>query len=227
MNRFRLVLAAVVIAVVAIAAPFDRAQGGPFDAARGWPAVRLSAAPQHAEPAQAEAATHEEAQDPDHDAWGPSIAKAVNFLILVGVLVYFLRTPLMTYLNGRIAGGGGDLVTAAPPPEAAVRQLAEIDAKLAALPGEIDALKRRGAEDLVAERARIEQDAEAERKRLLDHTRREIEMRLRLATRQLLELAANLAVNVASERIRTSITPQDQARLIDRYATQLQQEAGS
>lgn len=224
MNRFRLVLAALVIAVVAIAVPFDRAQG-PFDVAQGWPVARLSAAPQHAEPAQAEAATHEEA--PDHDAWGPSIAKAVNFLILVGVLVYFLRTPLMTYLNGRIARVREDLVTAAQTRETAVRQLAEIDAKLAALPGEIEALKRRGAEDLVAERARIEQDAEAERTRLLEHTRREIDMRLRLARRQLLELTANLAVNVASDRIRTSITPQDQARLVDRYASQLQQEAGS
>jgi F0F1-type ATP synthase membrane subunit b/b' len=47
-------------------------------------------------------------------------------------------------------------------------------------------------------------------------------MRLRVAKRELLELAANLAVNVASERIRASITPEDQTRLVDRYAAQLQ-----
>jgi F-type H+-transporting ATPase subunit b len=209
MNRFRLVLAALVIAVAAIAAS----------------ASRVSAAPQHTEPAAAPAASHEPAT---HDeAWGPTIAKAVNFLLLVGVLGYFLRTPLMGYLAGRIGKVREDLVAAAQTRETAVRQLAEIDAKLAALPAEIEALTRRGAEDLAAERTRIEQEAEAERRRLLEHTRREIDMRLRLARRELLELTANLAVGVASERIRSSITPQDQARLVDRYATQLQQEARS
>ena len=102
-----------------------------------------------------------------------------------------------------------------------MRQLAEIDAKLAALPAELAALKKRGAEDVVAERARIEQDALVERQRVLEHTRREIDMRLRVAKRELLGARRELAVNVASERIRTSITPDDQARLVDRYAAQL------
>jgi F0F1-type ATP synthase membrane subunit b/b' len=48
-------------------------------------------------------------------------------------------------------------------------------------------------------------------------------MRLRLAKRELLELTANLAVKIASERIKASITAQDQARLVDRYAAQIGQ----
>jgi F-type H+-transporting ATPase subunit b len=180
----------------------------------------LSAAPQHAETPAAQAGS--EGAAPAHDSWAPVVAKAVNCAILVGVLVYFLRAPLMGYLNARIGKVREDLVTAAQTRETAVRQLAEIDARLAALPGAIEALKRRGAEDIVAERARIEQEAEAERRRLLEHTRREIEMRLRLARRELIELAANLAVTVASERIRKSITAEDQTRLVDRYAAQLQ-----
>ena len=150
------------------------------------------------------------------------VAKAVNFTILVAVLVYFLRAPLAAYLGGRIAKVREDLVTAAQTRETAVQQLAEIDAKLAALPAELEALKQRGAEDLVAERARIEQDAQVERQRLLEQTQREIDMRLRVAKRELLEVAAGLAVNVASERIRTSITADDQTRLVERYASQLQ-----
>ena len=213
MNRFRLVLAALLVAVAAIAVPF----GG----AHGVTGASLSAAPQHTEPPAAEASGQE--APAAHDSWAPVIAKAVNFLLLVGLLVYFLRAPVMGYLDSRIGKVREDLVTAAQTREAAVRQLAQIDAKLAALPAEIEALKRRGAEDLVTERARIEQEAEAERRRLLEHTRREIEMRLRLAKRELLELAANLAVAVATERIKASITPQDQARLVDRYATQIAQ----
>ena len=210
-TRYRLVLAALLLAAMAVAAPM--AQGQPEHAP---PAASAgAAAAQHGAPA-------DHGEEAAHDAgWWPTIWKAANFAILVGVLVYFLRAPIMGYLDGRIGQVREDLVTAAKTRETAVRQLAEIDAKLAALPAELEALKTRGAEDLVAERARIEQDAQAERQRVLEHTRREIDMRLRVAKRELLELGATLAVNVASERIKASMTPDDQARLVDRYAAQL------
>jgi F-type H+-transporting ATPase subunit b len=214
MSRYRVILAALLLAAAAIVAS----------------PARLTASVRQAEgaPAQAEHAAGQEEHGEEAHAggWMPVIAKAFNFAILVGVLGYFLRTPLMGYLDSRIGKVREDLVTAAQTREAATRALADIDAKLKALPGEIEALKRHGAEDLAAERQRIEQAAEAERHRLLDHTRREIEMRLRVAKRELLELTANLAVGVASDRIKRSITPDDQARLVDRYAAQLPRDAG-
>ena len=213
MTRLRFTLAALLLAVfsVAVAAPLAQAQAE-------HPPAATTASPQHEAPP-----AHEGPEAAAHDpGWWPTIWKAANFVILVGVLIYFLREPLAAYLGGRIAKVREDLVTAAQTRETAVRQLREIDAKLEALPGELEALKQRGAEDLVAERARIEEDAQHERQRLLDQTRREIDMRLRVAKRELLEVAAGLAVNVASERIRTSITADDQSRLVDRYAAQLQ-----
>jgi F0F1-type ATP synthase membrane subunit b/b' len=106
---------------------------------------------------------------------------------------------------------------------AATAQLAEIEKKLQSLPAELDALRTQGAADVVAERARIAQAAAAERDRLIAQTHREIEMRLRVARRQLTEHAAQLAVSVAETRIRHSITPDDQLRLVDRYTTQLRE----
>ena len=194
--------------------------------------VRVAAAPVsptaaagQAEPhgaAQPVAGEAESAEAEGHDTgWSSTLWKAANFGILVGVLVYFLRAPVLGYLDGRIGKVREDLVTAAQTRETAQRQLAAIEAQLKALPAELDALRGRGAEDIVAERGRIEQAAEVERQRLLDHTRREIEMRLRIARRELLELGADLAVRVASDRIQQSITPDDQARMVDRYASQL------
>jgi F-type H+-transporting ATPase subunit b len=208
MRRYRIVLAALLLAALAIAAPLAQTQPEH--------APPAAATPQHAEAAAGHG--EEAAHDP---GWMPTVWKTANFLILVGALTYFLRAPLMGYLAGRIGKVREDLVTAKQTRETAARQLAEIDAKLAALPAELEALKARGAEDLAAERVRIEQEAQAERQRVLEHTRREIDMRLRVAKRDLLELGANLAVNVASDRIRTSITPDDQTRLVDRYAKQI------
>ena len=150
-----------------------------------------------------------------------SVAKIVNFAILGGVLFYFLRSPISAYLVSRATTIRQDLVTAAEMRATATAQLAEIEKKMQALPAELEALKARGAEDLKAEQARIAEAAAAERERLIAQTRREIQARLRMAQRQLTEHAANLAVQIAEERIKRTITPEDQLRLVDRYAAQL------
>jgi F-type H+-transporting ATPase subunit b len=150
-------------------------------------------------------------------------AKLLNFALLVGALVYFLKSPIAAHLAGRITQIRQDLVTAADLKKTASAQLAEIQQKVAALPAELEALRRQGAEDVKAERARIAAAAENERVRLLDQTRREIDMRLRVAKRELTEHAAQLAVQVAEQRIKRVITPDDQIRLVDRYATQLKE----
>lgn len=175
-------------------------------------------APAHAD---APAPAHAPEGEAHGSGWLATIAKIFNFAVLVGVLVYFLKSPLATYLSSRVSRVREDLVAAAATREDASRRLAEIHAKLQSLPSELDALRARGAEEIAAERQRIEQAAEAERQRLLEHTRREIEMHFRVARRQILEETATLAVSVASDSIRRTMTPDDQARLVDRYAAQL------
>jgi F0F1-type ATP synthase membrane subunit b/b' len=152
-----------------------------------------------------------------------TVFRLTNFAILVGTLVYFLRSPIAAYLASRGSQIRQELVTAADMRTTATAQLAEIDRKLHALPAELESLQHQGAEDVKAEQARIAQAAADERTRLLEHTRREIDMRLRIARRELTEHAAFLAVGVAEQRIRRSITPEDQLRLLDRYASQLKE----
>ena len=162
-----------------------------------------------------------EAEAPHGQTILQSIAKIVNFAILGGVLYYYLKTPISTYLASRSTQIRQDLVTASDMRATATAQLAEIEKKMQALPAELDALKRQGAEDVRAEQGRIAKAAEDERVRLLEQTRREIDMRLRVARRELTEHAARLSVSVAEQRIKRSITPEDQVRLVDRYASQL------
>jgi len=149
------------------------------------------------------------------------LARLVNFAILVGTLVYLLRSPLMTYLANRGTQIRSDLVNASEMKRAAAAQIEDIDRKMAALPGELDALRAQGAQEIAAEEARIQAAAAAERDRLLAQARREIDQHTRIAERDLVAHAADLAVGVASERIKRSITDDDQKRLIDRYVQQL------
>jgi hypothetical protein len=80
-----------------------------------------------------------------------------------------------------------------------------------------DTLRTRGAEDIKAEEQRIAAAAAADRERLLEQTRREIELQVRLAKKEILEHAADLSVQLATERIKKEVTPEDQDRLVDRY----------
>lgn len=220
MTRSTLLLAAALLAAFAVGARIAAVS------VRLMTVPVFAAAPSDVPNAQ-EAGASKDAAGEEHEAsggWGATIAKMVNFAILVAVLVYFLRTPMAAYLAGRIAKVREDLVASQQTRDTAARQLAEIDAKLKALPLEIEALKQRGAEDIVAERKRIEEAAEADRQRLLDQTRREIDMRLRVARRELLELTADRAVGIARDRIATSITAEDQQRLVDRYAAQMKRQ---
>ena len=147
-----------------------------------------------------------------------------NFIIFVGVLYYFLNKPLRDYLASRDSAIRKDLVEAAALRTAANEQLARIDAKLQALPGELTALRTRGAEEIKAEEQRISDQAAADRDRLLDQTRREIDLQVRLAKREILEHAANLSVQLATERLKKEVTPADQERLVDRYLSQVKEQ---
>jgi F-type H+-transporting ATPase subunit b len=144
-----------------------------------------------------------------------------NFVVLVGLLVYLLREPVRVYLADRGMQIRTDLVTAAAMKEDAIRQMAEIDLKLKQLPAELDRLRAGGHQEIAAEQGRIEQAATAERDRLLEQTRREIDLQLRAVRRDLVAHAADLAVQVARERIRSRITTDDQRRLLDQYLEQV------
>jgi F-type H+-transporting ATPase subunit b len=147
-----------------------------------------------------------------------------NFIIFLAVLNYFLKKPLTEYLAGRSATIRNDLVEAAQLRSTATRQLATIEQKLHALPGELAALRSRGSEEITAEEQRIAAAAAADRERLLEQTRREIDLQVRLAKKEILEHAADLSVQLATDRIKKEVTPADQDRLVDRYLSQVKEQ---
>jgi F-type H+-transporting ATPase subunit b len=176
----------------------------------------------------AEQEAHEEGEA-HHDESLAGMIKAMgwpvaNFIIFIGVLYYFLNQPLKDYLANRDATIRKDLVEAAALRATATTQLATIEQKLQALPGELNALRTRGAEEIAAEEQRIAAQAAADRDRLLEQTRREIDLQVRLAKKEILEHAADLSVALATDRIRKEMTPADQERLVDRYLSQVKEQ---
>lgn len=231
------VVAPAVQTVQAVQARPGAAPGVHGDARAGASARGAHAAPARA-PARAQghgAAPHEGtaegktlAAEAGHgEAHGESrwatLARVANFAILAAVLYWFGRGPLVAHLAARRDQIRKDLIDAAAMRQTATARLAEIEHKLQALPGELEQLQLRGAQELEAERTRIRDAAVVERDRLVDQARREIASQTRGATAQLRALAADLAIGVAEARLRDTLTPAEQATLVDRYASQMGQ----
>jgi F-type H+-transporting ATPase subunit b len=180
-------------------------------------------AQEHAAAPQEQAEEHESGtgEAEAHGGWGATIAKAVNVTILIGALVYFLKSPIARHLHTRAETIRKDLTEAAALRHQAEQQLGDVRVRLAALPGELETLRRRGEEELAAERVRMAEATRREREHVVERTRREIDLQFRVARRRLLEHTAELSVRVARSRLERDITPDDQARLIERYAAEV------
>jgi F-type H+-transporting ATPase subunit b len=171
-------------------------------------------------PAQAEHGGASERGHEEESIWG-FVGKIVNFALLVGTLVYFLRAPVSGYLATRRTQVRADLDAAEAMKRSAAQQITEMEAKLKALPHELEELKARGQAEVAAEEARIRELAEAERIRLVEQASREIDQQVRMAQRALVEHAADLSVSVAETKIKRNITSDDQARLVKAYLDQV------
>lgn len=159
----------------------------------------------------------------EHGGLSGLLWPVANFIVLVVLLNKFLRAPIGDYLAARSSQIRKDLVEAAALNTSATAQLADVERKMQALPGELDALRTRGAEEIVAEEERIASAAAADRARLLMQTRREIEVRLQAAERELSDHAASLALQLAEQKLASDMTAADHTRLVDRYVSQVKE----
>ena len=153
--------------------------------------------------------------------WGKTVAKTLNFAALAGLLAYFLKTPIVDYLRTRGETIRRGLTDAAALKASAEAQLAKVRVRLSALPAELEALRRRGQDELADERVRLADVTAREKQRVIDRTHREIDLQVRVARRLLLEHSAEAAMRLARARIEHDITPEDQTRLIDTYASEV------
>ncbi len=187
------------------------------------PVLPVSAAALQPQAAQEHAGGPEAAAHEGASPW-TIVARLFNFAVLAGTLVYFLRSPFVAFLAKRREEIRAALVEAATLERRSAAQLAEVDRRMAALPADIEALRARGMADVAAEEARIRAAAEADRARLLEQARRQTELQLRVARRELVAHAADLAVGVATDRIKRTIRDDDQRRLVEAYVSRLGEE---
>ena len=151
----------------------------------------------------------------------PTIAKLVNLLIFVGLMFYFLRRPIVGAFRGRHESIRNELLHAEGERAAAEARLQEVEARLARLDTEVEAIKANAQKEAAEERVRVERATEAEINKIREQARREIESAAKAARAELRTYTAEQSVKLAEDMIRREIRPEDDAHLAREYVEEL------
>ncbi len=150
------------------------------------------------------------------------LGKLINFLVLIGALFYFLSKPIRNLLEKRATEIRQSMREAEDSRKEAEARLKEIRKRLSGLKDEIVKIKRETEVEGQKEKERIRELARSEAERLKLFTRQEIEMYTNACIKELREYTAELATQLAQERIRKKLTPETQSLLLDTSIARLE-----
>lgn len=151
----------------------------------------------------------------------PAIPKTVNLILFIGVLYYLLRKPVHEFFTTRLAEVRATLDRAAREKAGAEAKMSELNARLSKLDTELAEIRSQAEREAQTERARLAAEATADAEKLRVTAQREIEGAKQTALLQLREFTANKSVELAEQLIRRELTPQDDAKLLQRVSEEL------
>ena len=149
-----------------------------------------------------------------HVPWGEILKQAINFLVLAGVLVYFLRKPLSSFLKERSELLRKAIDDAAKARAEAAEKLAAIETRTAKLSDEIAAMNAKMDVEAAAEARRLQEAATVEISRIRAQSEFTGEQEVKKAREELRQEASLLTARAAEELVRKTLSPEDQERLV-------------
>ena len=152
------------------------------------------------------------------------IFEAINSGILILAVLFFLARVLPKAIRNRTAAIQKKLLEAQDETKTANERLSAVEAKLARIGEDIDAIRQQTERDSLEDEKRIKQSLEDERQRIVQAAEQEIESAGAAAKRELKRFAAELAVDNAARRIQLSYDS-DKA-IVERFGKDLTAEFG-
>jgi F-type H+-transporting ATPase subunit b len=153
--------------------------------------------------------------------WAYFFYHSLGLAVLIGVLVYYTREPLKTFLLDRSDGIRRQIEGAEAALAAARAEVAELHARLARASDESDAFVQAAADQAVAERGLAMERAGQAAERIRQESRRAADQEIARARQELQEEAAQLATTIAAEILRQGMTPDDDRRLVAEFVEQI------
>ena len=163
-----------------------------------------------------------------HRALSPNeqfLLKTFNFIVFALLLILPLKGILSAAFKARAQELEERLSLAEKDKAEGEAQVRELEARMAGLEGELAGILSRAEIDAEAEKERVLVAARAEAEIILAQARAEIDFQRRLAEQELRALVAELAVEGASQRLRSKLEGPVAATMVDRAIDSISQRA--
>ncbi len=156
------------------------------------------------------------------DAMKSTIWQGINLLILVGVIVYAARGPVMSFFGDRRSQIQNDLDEAQRLLTEAETRNSELQRRIVDLGSEIEEIRETTRARAEEESERILAEARKAAERIRNDATAAVDQELRRAQHELREEAASLALSAAADMLRDQIAESDRERLMDEFITRVE-----
>ena len=147
------------------------------------------------------------------------ILEAINSGVLILTVLFLLLRVLPKAIRDRKATIQKKLIEARAATEEANERLTAVEAKLARIGEDIEAIRQQTERDILEDERRIKQALEDERQRIVKSAEQEIESAGAAAQRELKRFAAGLAIDQAARKIQ--LTAESDRELVERFGKDL------
>ena len=156
--------------------------------------------------------------------WRFVMEHAVNLIILLGVLVYFLKTPVKNFLVERRGNIAQEIDEAQKTIAKAKTKYEEYAQKLRDIEGEINSIKETLVKQGETERAEIIKHAEAASENIKKEAREAIALETERARHEIQSEVVDIALGHAEKIIRESLGESDKQRFIEEFTKNVEEE---
>ena len=153
--------------------------------------------------------------------------EAGNLLLLLGVLFYLGRKPVLNYLSERRQGIQDNLANSERLLQEAEARLAEWNQKASKLDVEIEELRQMARERAEEERSQILEDARATAERIKRDAASGVDREVERAKQALRDEAADISVELAGKLLQEHVTDGDRDRLVDEFVSEIEAGPGT
>jgi F-type H+-transporting ATPase subunit b len=190
-------------------------------------AATLAPALRAQEPSKAnETPLQEAAESPAEGEHGKlELWKWANFVVLAGALGYLVAKNAGPFFSARSQQIRKDMVEAQEARQQAEARAADVDRRLASLESEIAALRADSQREAQSERDRLARQTAADLAKIQAHAEQEIVAAGKAARSDLKRFSAELAIELAEQRIRSRMTPETQEALVRGFVHDLEPNA--
>jgi F-type H+-transporting ATPase subunit b len=162
------------------------------------------------------------AEESSGNLWLDLLWKAVNLLVLAGLIAYFARKPLGAALRKMAKETYDTWNGAHRAAEAARAEMAEQRKQIDGLAGQLARMVGDARADGEREQARLVQDARVQADRILALAQQRAEQEVAKARTELHRQIAEEAMRLAEQMIRDQATPEQRRKLLEGYLREME-----